>query len=502
MRFKALFSITAVCILFIEPTISSAQVTSQFDLESILVFTARPSDTEYTVYTLQIGNVLILDQLFAPFSSEPDVNNDQVAFIHVTEDTRPDTIFATTEIFVINVDGTIPRQLTNNRRSSFFPSWSSNGKWIAYRLDGKLHITSSDGKTNVRLFPETMGDSAVGDLWMPNGDQLALSARIGPGGTVMEVGDGVLLDDPIGHFDLYLVNADGSGLTNLTNGLGNVAEVYPSPDGRVIAFSSVIQDEQTVQDGYYSYRAYLIHPDGTGLKEIYRAEIGSPGRFHLPVPVFFAQHPWSPDGKWLALPANSAQGEGLRLVSADGLTNIEVAQADVYQAPQKGMNPYLFSWSPDSAYLVGWGQLETGESGLCVVNRDGSDFRLLKRVQEPKSGVEPPIWSPDGRMLAFVGAYEDGSEEYIGIMNADGTGFRDLSAELPEKPVDIHYLQWAAALPTPTPTFIATSLPTAAATPAAPRPTATPLPGNGVCTTTSVVIVVFVLALWLARRNR
>jgi TolB protein len=59
--------------------------------------------------------------------------------------------------------------------------------------------------------------------------------------------------------EIYVMNADGSGETNLTNNPGN--ESYPawSPDGKLIAF---------VSDRDGKYEIYVMNPDGSGLTNL------------------------------------------------------------------------------------------------------------------------------------------------------------------------------------------------------------------------------------------
>jgi Tol biopolymer transport system component len=54
-----------------------------------------------------------------------------------------------------------------------------------------------------------------------------------------------------------------------------------------------------------------------------------------------------------------------------------------------------------------------------VINADGSGQRRVTR-----SGVQP-LWSPDGRMIAFTTARGGNREVYV--VNADGTGERNMS---------------------------------------------------------------------------
>jgi TolB protein len=62
------------------------------------------------------------------------------------------------------------------------------------------------------------------------------------------------------------------------------------------------------------------------------------------------------------------------------------------------------------------------------MNADGSDLRnLTKAPDDVARGASqgPPVWSPDGTMLAFEG--DDGKTDGLYLMNADGTGFRLLA---------------------------------------------------------------------------
>jgi Tol biopolymer transport system component len=66
-----------------------------------------------------------------------------------------------------------------------------------------------------------------------------------------------------------------------------------------------------------------------------------------------------------------------------------------------------------------------GNGEIYVMNADGSAQRRLTR--NPASDG-PPVWSPDGRKIAFVRVTDDltfGSEIYV--MNADGSGQRRLT---------------------------------------------------------------------------
>ena len=62
---------------------------------------------------------------------------------------------------------------------------------------------------------------------------------------------------------LFVVNADGTGLHQLTpNGLGALHPHW-SPNGRLIAFNNEVQQPGTASD-----QIFVVHPDGSGLTRV------------------------------------------------------------------------------------------------------------------------------------------------------------------------------------------------------------------------------------------
>lgn len=213
--------------------------------------------------------------------------------------------------------------------------------------------------------------------------------------------------------DVYVINADGSGRTKLTDNPAEDFDPVWSPDGTQIAF-------RTHRDG--DEEVYLMNADGSDQRNLSNApDCGD----YSPA--------WSPNGEWIAFMSNRAGNNNIWVIRPDGSGLRQVTDIP-------GISEYP-TWSPDSrriAFHCTFGRVlsnGTGDFEICVVNVDGTE---LIQLTDTEGENKLPAWSPDGGKLAFQTnrdgwptlpdyvpfGYDPGTfgDSEIFIMNIDGSG--------------------------------------------------------------------------------
>ena len=194
--------------------------------------------------------------------------------------------------------------------------------------------------------------------------------------------------DRDGNAEIYVMNADGTGQTRLTDNSADDWLPSWSPDGRRIAFYSK-------RDG--NREIYVMNADGSGQTRL----TDNPAEDREPS--------WSPGGRRIAFMSNRDGNREIYVMNADGSGQTRLTDNDATDAAP--------SWSPDGRRIAFVSGRDGNFGEIYVMNADGTG---VTRLTDNPAYDWHPSWSPDGRRIAFVSS-RDGNRE-IYVMNADGTG--------------------------------------------------------------------------------
>ena len=205
------------------------------------------------------------------------------------------------DVYVANSDGTNPIKLTNSQdgENQVIPNFSPDGQSIAFESN-----LEEPSKTNYRLWVIRADGAGLHELPIEkssSGDAYDdMGPKFSPDGTkILFASD---RDNQPGHFDLYVVDVDGSHLRRLTYGVNNSFSRGWSPDGRHIVFNAQVQLDDS-NPGYGELR--IMKADGQQQRRLtnYRRSLrllpfaASPAG---PILRGDVTPSWSPNGKNVA----------------------------------------------------------------------------------------------------------------------------------------------------------------------------------------------------------
>jgi len=194
-------------------------------------------------------------------------------------------------------------------------------------------------------------------------------------------------------WQIYLINADGSGQRRVTVNVRGGYEPNWSQDGTKIIFQ---------------YSGLWIADIATG--EISRLPLKA-GSADLPKP-YLVKPSWSPDGKWIAFLNESGTQGDIYLIRSDGIDLRRLT--DSSDISRDGN----LVWSPDGKQLA-YSAHRDGNIEIYVMNADGSNQQRLTNTSVNELF---PSLSPDGKKIVYSVVDFFTFNAQIRLMNVDGSG--------------------------------------------------------------------------------
>lgn len=282
--------------------------------------------------------------------------NGKIAFVGVVVTSLGEFSSYTYGIHIANADGTGQQQvIAQSSTFTYSPAWSPDGDQIAFVSGGALQVVNADGTGRTQIATATNG--IYTPAWSPDGAKIAF-AKYRKGTNRLEI---------------YTVNASGSGLTQVTNnGANDASDLAPSwsPDGTRIAFSRYPTSVGS------NPKIFVVNASGTGLQQL----SSNSGNDVNP--------DWSPDGTRIVFQQGAGFAATIAVMDANG-GNVQLQLAS-------GESP---AWSPDGTKIVFRGSFPAYQ--LATMNPNGTGQTVVPNPSLVPAGTpgksvqeEEPDWQP------------------------------------------------------------------------------------------------------------
>jgi len=238
------------------------------------------------------------------------------------------------------------------------------------------------------------------------------------------VSEAVMTDDKSAYLEqVFVANTDGSGSRQLTFGDRSNSNPQWSPDGRLIAFASERSGKRNI---------WLLAVDGGEAQQL------------TDVKTSVGQFKWSPTGEQIAFllrdppsdadeKANKGKNDAkvvdnnFKLTrlwvipiarDSDGRREARLLTKEDFTIGHFNSGSQAFNWSPDGKSIV-FAHMPTPRyedvlvAQISIVEVAAANVRPLVPAM---SAVRQPIWSPDGRWIAYL-AIDPDTPYYFGVWN-------------------------------------------------------------------------------------
>ncbi|MCB0568728.1 MAG: VCBS repeat-containing protein, partial [Phaeodactylibacter sp.] len=290
-------------------------------------------------YLLPAFALLACLPAFALDFTEPALSPDGRSLVFALSDG------AQQDIYVSGADGSGMRKIVGLKGRNTHPRWSPDGSMILFNCfpytaeePHDVFIVNADGSGLTNLTRGRLPDGQAND-WHPNGKQVLVSSGKYPG------------------INIFSINIDGSGLKQLTFEQNMVCYYASySPDGSMIAFAGFSEPARDL---------FVMKSDGSGRRRVYTG---------ADAPV------WLPDGKKIAFQVKRGDEYSLLWANADGSSPEPLSGAET--------SGQAVSWAPDGQAVLFQRKNEGGSYEIWRRSLlTGAEQKLLPLAEGPAEAV-------------------------------------------------------------------------------------------------------------------
>jgi len=249
---------------------------------------------------------------------------------------------------------------------------------------GEVWIANPDGSGLVNLSNNATADDAH-PSWSPDGLKVAFASN---------------RSNTVGHYQIFVVSVDGTGLTNLTPSLAGASRPAWSPDGSRIAFT-------------LGGNIWTMNADGSGVAQLTTLSAGTVANIVA----------WSPDGRQLLFSQSPQNGVIVRTLYVVRIgTGGQPLKLNTGNADEFGDG-----WAPFPRIVF------DNEHNVFTVNSDGSGIVNVTQNADPAVAISGAVVTKKGNAIVFSRSRVDDSRHFdlwsvpsVGgvasqVTNTDGT---------------------------------------------------------------------------------